>query len=141
MQADDPVVELASLWLQYAEVDLRIARMCAADAAMPLWPIGFHCQQAVEKCLKAALVLQGVTPDRIHRLAELARDLQVKGVAAPLTLGELTLLTPFGVDEKYPRVKPGTVAPGDSELLIGMAERAIDWLRAILGATAQLAGA
>ena len=125
----EPVVEFATEWLTYAEVDLRIARMCAADVTMPLWPIGFHCQQAVEKCLKAALVLQGVTPEKTHRLGDLAKELQAVGVALPIAVAELLLLTPFGIDEKYPRVKPGKVAAGDAAVLIGMAQASLDWLR------------
>ena len=126
----EPVVEFATEWLAYAEIDLRIARMCAADADMPLWPIGFHCQQAVEKCLKAALVLQGIAPEKTHRLGDLAKELMTVGADLPFDLADLLLLTPFGIDEKYPRVKPGQVATGDATWMIGMAQMSTDWLRA-----------
>ena len=90
-------------------------RACARPT--PLWPIGFHCQQAVEKCLKAELVLRGVTPDKTHRLGDLAKELLALAVPLPIPVVELLLLTPFGIDEKYPRVKPGRVAAGDAAVL------------------------
>ena len=51
MQLKDLVRE----WLQKARQDLDSAKFLSGMKPLPKEIIGFHCQQAVEKCLKAFL--------------------------------------------------------------------------------------
>jgi HEPN domain-containing protein len=60
--------EYAQVLLRRAESDLRACRKLAADEAMGDDVVGFHAQQAVEKSLKAVLVLAGVPFPRTHDL-------------------------------------------------------------------------
>ena len=58
--------------MQRAESDLRASVTLAEDREMADDVVGFHAQQAVEKALKAVLVLEGVSFPRTHDLELLA---------------------------------------------------------------------
>ena len=68
--------------------------------------IGFHCQQAVEKLLKAVLVACGVHFHRTHNLRQLMDLLGDAGRPVPEDLNDLDTLTPFAVVHRYetPRI-------------------------------------
>lgn len=92
--------ELAESWLRFARNDLNLAKQAAASNELG-GLAAFHCQQAVEKSLKALLVLAGAQPPRVHDLLRLwklvhpvyrlAEDLELLG-----DIGE------FYVDGRYP---------------------------------------
>lgn len=97
------------VWLEKAESDMRLVRRLSddddpalADAAV------FHCQQAVEKLLKAALVARGVEPPRVHDLADLARRVQAAGFGWSWALTDLRTLSVGAVQSRYPgyRISP-----------------------------------
>ena len=57
--------------------------------------VGYHCQQAVEKLLKARLVeLGGVNYPKTHNLLALVELLEDQGKQLPAELADLDLLTP-----------------------------------------------
>ena len=58
-------------WLAFAEMDLGSAVHLLTYHPLPQEIICFHCQQSAEKCLKGILVLQKITPPKIHNLEEL----------------------------------------------------------------------
>jgi HEPN domain-containing protein len=62
--------ELLQKWLRKADGDLRAARRLA-DAPEDFETAAFHCQQAVEKYLKARLAAAGQAPPRTHDLTRL----------------------------------------------------------------------
>lgn len=53
-------------WLRKAEADLTAARWLAESDRLLPDQLGFFCQQAAEKCLKAFLLATGEAPPRIH---------------------------------------------------------------------------
>jgi hypothetical protein len=63
--------------------------------------IGFHCQQAAEKFLKAVLSEIGVSFHRTHNLRQLMDLLADAGCAVPTDLDDLDALTPFGTAFRY----------------------------------------
>lgn len=67
----------ASLWLAKADDDIRVASMTLAADPPMLDPAAFHCQQAVEKIIKALLIAAAVAAPRSHDIEMLA------GKAAP----------------------------------------------------------
>ena len=67
----------ASLWLAKADDDIRVASMTLAANPPMLDPAAFHCQQAVEKIIKALLIAAAVAAPRSHDIELLA------GKAAP----------------------------------------------------------
>jgi HEPN domain-containing protein len=64
--------ELAKGWVLKAESDLATARRTLASEG-PFDTACFHCQQAIEKFLKAFLAFQGQQIPRTHDLEELAK--------------------------------------------------------------------
>jgi hypothetical protein len=63
--------------------------------------VGFHCQQAAEKFLKAALSEIGAAFHRTHNLRQLMDMLSDAGRAVPSDLDDLDTLTPFGTTFRY----------------------------------------
>lgn len=63
--------------------------------------IGFHAQQAVEKCLKAILSLHRISFRKTHDLGELLDLLGDSGKPVPPHAEELDFLNPFAVTFRY----------------------------------------
>jgi len=62
----------AALWLAKADQDIRVAELALAADPPLIEPAAFHCQQAVEKSIKALLVAAAITPPRSHDIELLA---------------------------------------------------------------------
>ncbi len=63
--------------------------------------VGFHCQQAAEKFLKAILSEIGVHFQRTYNLRQLMDLLYDAGHRLPADLADLDTLTPFGTTFRY----------------------------------------
>jgi HEPN domain-containing protein len=63
--------------------------------------IGFHCQQAAEKILKALLSDLEVRFRKTHEIGALMALLAQAGCPAPENLENLDILTPFGAIYRY----------------------------------------
>ena len=91
-----------SAWLGKAEHDLAAAE-ALADRDDPYWDIVvFHAQQAVEKYLKALLVLNGQRPPRVHDLPKL---LTLAAKFAPQLasfVDDCEFLSPLAIVSRYP---------------------------------------
>ena len=61
-----------------------------------------HAQQAVEKVLKALLVLKGVQVPRTHSISELITLLAELGFDIPVDVQEASALTDYAVAARYP---------------------------------------
>jgi HEPN domain-containing protein len=61
----------ANEWMQFAEMDLQAARIML-DHENIASIAAFHCQQAVEKCLKALLEEKELDVPKTHDLEKLA---------------------------------------------------------------------
>lgn len=89
-------------WLQRAAADLRGAEIDLAARPPLLGDAAFHCQQAVEKALKAFLAWHDVPFRKTHDLGELAHQC----LAIDRSLEELCRraqdLTPFAWIFRYP---------------------------------------
>ena len=84
------------------------------DPAFPQEDWGFLAQQALEKVLKASIVLADQEPPLTHELAALAALAELE--LTPLLLG----LQPFAVKARYSA--ENTPWPGDRQLLLGEIE-------------------
>jgi HEPN domain-containing protein len=89
-------------WLQKAEQDLVAARVLLKNNPPVLEPACFHCQQAVEKALKAFLVLKGISFEEVHNLTYLMVlcELQEPNFASLRDMAEK--LSPYAVKIRYP---------------------------------------
>lgn len=100
-----PKAELLRTWLVKAQRDLVVARRALegdpaiADAAC------FHCQQAVEKSLKAMLVFREIEPPRTHLIGILLKRLGHLDDRMAAMRDDLEWLTAFAVDVRYPQVE------------------------------------
>ena len=63
--------------------------------------IGFHCQQAAEKMLKALLSDLGAAFHKTHELGALMDSLARSGAPLPGEFENLDVLTPFGAVYRY----------------------------------------
>ena len=92
----------ARRWLVKADDDLAAVRRCVDGDPPLVEPAAFHCQQAVEKILKALLVAVGISPPRIHDIDALVAR---AGPAFPELTNEVTAipdLTSWYVLSRYP---------------------------------------
>ena len=94
-------LRVARRWIAKAEEDLAAAeRLLSLDDSLAA-VVCFHSQQAVEKLLKAPLVLAGVPFARTHDLIQLVRMLPCD-LAPTIPLAELAALNRYAVEARYP---------------------------------------
>jgi HEPN domain-containing protein len=101
MNAPPEVVEVVRQWVRKAEHDLEAARrILAVEEGCPYDTACFHCQQAVEKYLKALLTSLAIQAPRTHDLEKLTALLPPER-ALSVPLSELVGMTPYAVDVRY----------------------------------------
>jgi HEPN domain-containing protein len=91
-------------WLRKAQEDLAVARRAIADDLSE--PGCFHCQQAVEKLLKAYLVWNESAPPRVHDLALLLDGCEKLDPAFRDKRDEWEWLTGYAIIARYPSEVP-----------------------------------
>ena len=96
-----PKQELVRSWLTKAGNDLIMAERALAGEGAIVDAACFHAQQAVEKALKAVLVLREIEPPRTHHIGVLLKrcgriDERLTGMSE-----KLRWLTSFAVDVRY----------------------------------------
>ena len=98
----DDTIEAVRRWVAKAESDWRAVGILSRDPQCPRDAVCFHCQQFVEKLLKALLTLHEIEAPPTHNLRRLIQ------LAAPAAaeLGKLIdasdTLTVHGVQSRYP---------------------------------------
>ena len=107
--------ELVRQWIEKAELDYHAAThlLEASDRLGQI--VVFHCQQAAEKYLKALLVRHQVQFPKTHNIREL---LDLTSTVAPevaRSLAGCVVLTPYGVDIRYPGDLPDLLPGQDTE--------------------------
>jgi HEPN domain-containing protein len=98
-----PLEELRQ-WLRIARNDLRVARLAIPNG--PLEPGCFHCQQAIEKLLKAWLISRGEHPPFTHDLTLLLDLCEQQQAPFMDHRDEWEWVTGFGVTARYPTEVP-----------------------------------
>lgn len=127
LDSSDPVVRLL---VQKAEHDLHAATILVSEHDL-VDVVCFHCQQAVEKMLKAALLASGVEPPRAHDLGFLLETLET-AKPAPRGLREVcAVLADFGVAPRYPGWE-AEVGPIDPVDVLRIATTGVDLLRPLV---------
>ena len=95
--------EIVEEWIFKAEGDFTTAERELAAAVLPNYDaVCYHAQQCVEKYLKALLIVRGVTPPKIHDLAQLHRLLTPVCAEWAWSLDELRTLSRAAVISRYP---------------------------------------
>ena len=98
---DDPLREQARILLRTARADGHACRALAHDPQASPWIIGFHRQQAVEKCLKAVLAAPGVRYPFTHDIEALLKLVRNSDLVLPADAENLPRLTPFAALARY----------------------------------------
>lgn len=106
---DEPV---ASTLLRAAAADVAACRVLAAAPDMPDAVIGFHAQQACEKCLKAVLSAAGIEFSRSHDLVRLMELADTAGSEFPTGARWIDELNPYAVAARYGLVDAGGLDHG-----------------------------
>ena len=70
---NDEIFDLVKEWLAKAEGDQEVVKILSTDENCPNESVCFHCQQYVEKLLKALLTLHSVEAPRTHDLKRLIK--------------------------------------------------------------------
>ncbi len=96
-------------WLRFALEDLEGARVTNSARRTAPRLACYHAQQAVEKALKAALVVEGIAPPRHHNL-EALRALLPALWGPGVVGGDLSALTLWAVQARYPSDFPAPTA-------------------------------
>jgi HEPN domain-containing protein len=111
-------------WLAIAGSDAAAARVCLASAESLLGIAAYHCQQAAEKVMKAALIVHGKPFRRTHDLDELATQVAEAWPAAAALVEPLRPLTFWGFAYRYPMqgLDEEPPRPADVEAALGRIE-------------------
>jgi len=118
-------------WIEKAKSDLLSARILIEHDPPVLETASFHCQQAVEKALKAFLIWKTVPFDKVHSLVYLLDICEVEEPGfASLREGAETL-APYAVTVRYPG-KVMEVSPEDAQEALVIAEAVWDFVLTLL---------
>jgi len=89
-------------WLKKAEGDLRASEVMMRADLEDWFAAAFHAQQAAEKFLKAFLVRHQIPFPKTHDIVQLLNLTAKADRSLKLELGAAAMLTPFGVEFRYP---------------------------------------
>ena len=90
-------------WITKSEQDYQTAVVMARKRKVPVPDVvGFHCQQCIEKYLKALLVLKKLDFPKTHDLLDLLAILTDIEPLLDVLKPELRILNPFSVQFRYP---------------------------------------
>jgi HEPN domain-containing protein len=133
MQPPDEVLRsLVAQWTAKAEQDFEAAVHLLEEGGRFAETIGFLSQQSVEKYLKAFLISRRIEFPRTHDIHRLVQLLATADAEMAATLTDAELLTPFGVEVRYPGDKP-EMLPGGTSASVELARRVKDAVMASLG--------
>ncbi len=126
-------IEEAKEWLSYAENDLGVAEhLFKTYHPKPLAIIGFHCQQAAEKSVKALIVLygsQGGMPKK-HDLFLLLNQIKNMVNIDKKYYDYADVLAPYGIAVRYPNEL--VLEEYHAEKAIRMAGEFVNWAKGIV---------
>jgi HEPN domain-containing protein len=125
--------EYARQLLAKARDDAYMLGRLAEDPHCPIWGLGFHAQQAVEKAIKAVLADRAVEYPYTHNLSALVHLLDGASLPPPPDAAEFARLTPFGAPLRYEA--PVTAIPAempDRSWLLDCARRTLDWAELLI---------
>jgi len=103
---DEVKMEIIRQWLAKADQDLRVCEALLAAKPPFLYPACFHAQQAAEKYLKALLTWHQVEFPKTYAIEQLLELLNPSVPDVVSDLRDVVVLTPFGVDVRYPGDQP-----------------------------------
>ena len=125
-QPKTPTQTRVLTFLRTADRDMETAETLAQHSPHLYESIGFSCQQAAEKYLKAALLLHSLPAPFIHDLTSLATTLATQVIFDQDDVSAATILNAFAVKWRYENDDAPDFAVAD---LLAMAHRFCGKLR------------
>lgn len=115
--------------LSKARQDHHVAALLAQDRSVADEIIGFHCQQAIEKPIKAVFAARNIEYPLTHDLTRLLTLLADQAIVFPSELTSAAELTAFAVRLRYDELPIAeTDEPAfDRAMAIALAAFAIQW--------------
>ncbi len=99
---EEVIRKLVSDWAHKADMDIKAAATLLSQDPPLLYPSCFHSQQAAEKYLKAYLTRRQVAFPKTHSIRELLNLVKTVDKELAAELLPAAVLTPYGVDVRYP---------------------------------------
>lgn len=100
----EPLKDDIKQWLTIAENDFRAYTILASEDMPPAIAVCFHCQQYVEKLLKAVLTLNGQETPKTHDIRTLSIAVGQYVPDMKTLIDNVAELTVYGVETRYPAV-------------------------------------
>ena len=119
-------------WLRYARGDLALARVPLPEDSF-YEQLCFHAQQAVEKAVKAVLIINKISYPKTHNIRTLL-DLLPKEIVLPTDVDAATTLTDYAVSGRYPD-EVEEVNEEEYREAVRLAEAVVQWAESILPAS------
>ena len=113
-------------WRSKAARDLQIAQvLCTHPETAPWEFVGFLCQQAIEKALKAFLIEADAPFERSHDLVYLVTLCSERDVAFATLTDPVQSLNPYAVRVRYPTDLPLQPTLDDARAFVTLAIRVL----------------
>ncbi len=97
---NNATIDFIKQWLAKADEDLLVVERLTDYEIIATSSVCFHCQQAVEKSLKAFLIANGVDIKKTHNIEYLLSE--CSDIDKDFTDIDPKELSDFGVDARYP---------------------------------------
>lgn len=123
--------------LSKAAQDEYILLKLVDDPNAPVELFGFHAQQAIEKYLKATLIVSELTYPRTHRLADLIDIARDNNIDIADEFEDMRYLTPFAVEYRYDIFPPEAEEPIDKQLILQRIITLRNWTKNFVAEKAQ----
>ena len=123
-------------WLRRARSNLARSSQGHVAPDVLLEDACFDAQQAVEKALKALLVLRGVEVPRTHAISELITMLAELKFDMPAEVHEASALTDYAVAARYPGPSEPVLIE-DYEKAVAIAAAVVSWANGIVTAASE----
>ena len=112
-------------WLNRALGDFRIA--CNYQPGYYYEDLCYHCQQAVEKAIKAVLIRYGISFIKTHEIGWLLNRLP-DYLPLPISKDEASEISEYAVTTRYPgRTEP--VTRNDWQQALNTTEKTLNWAK------------
>ena len=118
-------------WLRYARGDLALAQVPLPENSF-YEMLCFHAQQAVEKAVKAVLIVNNISYPKTHNIRTLL-DLLPKEIVLPADVDAAASLTDYAVSGRYPD-EVDEVNEEEYQEAVRFAEAVVQWAESILSA-------
>ncbi len=122
---------LAAEWLDKAIRDLRSAKVlfehdCGNDY------VAFHCQQTIEKALKALIIYLYATLEQGHSLLYLCKKVMVQRGEFSQYLKDCAFVSQYYIETRYPNENAIVVSNEEAENCLNIAENILNAVKEVI---------